>query len=83
MGSILDDYIEGKFTRYSNKQIKKNKTGRSHVNETSQYRADIAIKLCPNCNRTWEQAINSKSIIRHPRGTIPTYGKKRQKCTIC
>ncbi len=59
MGSILEDYIEGKFTRYSNRQLKKHKTGRSHVNETSQYRADIAIKLCTHCNRTWEQAINS------------------------
>ena len=70
MGSILDDYIKGKFTKYSDRQIKKNKTGRSYVNQLSQYRADIAIKLCPRCKRTREQAIhnnfyNSESY--HPR----------------
>ena len=83
MGSILDDYIKGKFTKYSDRQIKKNKTGRSYVNQLSQYRADIAIKVCPRCKRTWEQAIHSKAIIRHPKGNVPTYGKKRQKCPIC
>jgi len=83
MGSILEDYVEGKYTRYNNKQIKKNKNKKAHISEVSKYRADIAIKVCPRCKRTWEQAIHSKTIIRHPKGNVPTYGKKRKICPIC
>ena len=83
MGSILEDYIEGKYTRYNSQQIKKTNNRKAHISELSKYRADVAIKYCLDCKRTWEQAINSKLIIRHPKGTIPTYGKKKEKCPIC
>ncbi len=83
MGSVFEDFINSKLTEYNASQLKTRKGERAWVNKKSKFRADVAIKLCTKCNRTWEREITKNNIIRHPKGMIPTYGKKRQDCGTC
>ena len=58
---------------------RKETRGRSYV-------VDDHIKICPECNRSWEyvnRRIHSVSHMIYPAGVIPKYGKEKLPCPEC
>ena len=57
-------------------KVKKKKTRRIST------RADQVLKVCPVCMGVWSDiSLMGERVYRYyPKGTIPTYGKKRESC---
>ena len=57
-----------------------------YAKRNKRYPVDKSMFLCLECDNVWNRVPKYIDIVRwryFPKGTIPTYNKKRKKCPNC